>query len=119
MRRGPRILYRRLLTCPKMGQTCGNLSIMALGFVTRTWLYSTTTSGAEQRLDNDQKVRERFRELKGNSDPRCQLLVKCLKAGMIWAGSSYVHFLAFGTDSLLDFLSARAPAPADGPSLVT
>jgi hypothetical protein len=64
-------------------------------------------------LDNDEKVRDRFKELEGNSDPRCQLLVKCLKAGMIWAGSSYVHFLAFGTDSLLDFLSARAPAQAD------
>jgi hypothetical protein len=56
--------------------------------------------------EEDQRtLKMRFSELENSSDPRAKLLVKCLRAGFKWAGSSLIHFLVYGTTSLLDFLS--------------
>ena len=51
-------------------------------------------------------VRKRFRELEFSDDVRLMLIVKCLKAGMRWAGSSLVTFLSEGVSGLRIFLSA-------------
>jgi hypothetical protein len=44
-------------------------------------------------------------ELKQSADPRCILLVRLLKAGFKWAGSSLIVFLGQGVPALLAFVS--------------
>ena len=58
----------------------------------------------DQQADTE-KLANRFDELEKSSDKRAHLLVKCLKSGFKWAGSSFTEFLSKGTDALLAFLS--------------
>jgi hypothetical protein len=50
-------------------------------------------------------VKTRFTSLEESKDPRAQLIVRCLKKGFKWAGSSFVVFLSNGVEELLEFLS--------------
>ena len=61
--------------------------------------------GANEQKANEETLRMRSQELEQNNDPRAVLLVKCLREGFKWAGSSLVEFLAKGTGRLLQFLS--------------
>jgi hypothetical protein len=52
-------------------------------------------------------VNRRLVELEKSTDPRAVLLMKCLKNGMKWAGSSFITFLRGGVAELLQLLSER------------
>ena len=75
-------------------------------------------SASDQSADSD-KVSELFDNLHASQDERAKLLIKCLTAGLKWAGSSFTEFLSKGTAGLLLFLSEKNPSTGDTPASVS
>ena len=71
-------------------------------------------SAEDEKADSAQ-VSQLFAELVRSQDERAKLLVKCVKGGLKWAGSSFTEFLSKGVEGLLKFLSEKIPATADAP----
>jgi hypothetical protein len=51
------------------------------------------------------KLLHRAVQLEGSTDPRAELIMKCLRAGYKWAGSALLRFISHGLEELLRFLS--------------
>jgi hypothetical protein len=60
-----------------------------------------------QRRNDEAVAQSRFEQLEQSSDERAILIVRCVKRGLKWAGSSFVVFMGGGVDRLLEFLSEQ------------
>jgi hypothetical protein len=65
------------------------------------------TISVQDKQADEALVKTRFQKLTECTDPRAQLIVKCLAHGMLWAGSSFTVFMGGGVEALLDFLNER------------
>jgi hypothetical protein len=65
------------------------------------------------QVSNEKKVQDLLTDLESSEDARAQAIVKCVRHGMAWAGSSFIQFLSKGTGGLLDFLSEEEKKEGD------